>query len=135
MTTDEAVRQSPITVAMVDDHPATLAGLQAWLAASQPPIVVIAAGPTPAAAWTPPGRDAAVVVLDLKLDNDPLPSYGHLKRLVRAGRRVIVYTMLELDGIALTCLDLGAHTVLTKAEGQEHLVAAIFGSSDSSVGG
>lgn len=120
-----------VSVAIVDDHPATLAGLQTWLAESDPPVTVLAAGATPAAAWTPPGSDADVVLLDLKLDRHPAPSYRHLKRLVRGGRRVIVYTMLEVDSIALTCLDLGAATVLTKAEGQDHLMAAIVATAQN----
>ncbi|MFD1052376.1 hypothetical protein ACFQ1S_45745, partial [Kibdelosporangium lantanae] len=53
------------------------------------------------------------------------PAYGDLKRLVDAGRQVIVYTMREDRDTALTCLDIGAFTYLTKAEGDEHLVAAI----------
>ena len=75
-------------------------------------------------AWLDPGDRADVVVLDLQLDITG-PAYGDLKRLVDAGRQVVVYTMREDRETALTCLDIGAFTYLTKAEGEDHLVAAI----------
>nr|PZM88324.1 MAG: DNA-binding response regulator [Thermocrispum agreste] len=113
-----------ITVAVIDDHPAVAAGIQAWYAASDPPIRVVASGSTAQTAWLPPGRDADVVVLDLLLAPDHPECYGDLRRLADAGRRVIVYTMREDEQVALTCLELGAFTFLTKAEGQQHLVDA-----------
>ncbi|MGV9306155.1 response regulator [Nonomuraea sp. NPDC004354] len=112
-----------ITVTLVDDHPVALAGAEAWFAAASPPIDVVAAGACAQVAWTPPGDSAAVVVLDLQLSG-PQPAYADLRRLVDDGRQVIVYTMREDENTALTCLDIGAFTFLTKAEGKEHLVAA-----------
>jgi two-component system, NarL family, nitrate/nitrite response regulator NarL len=114
-----------ISVTVIDDHPATLAGIQAWLADTDPAIQVIAAGSTIRTAWLPPGDSADVVVLDLKLGNEPMTSYAHLRHLTNSSRRVVVYTMLDAADIALTCLDLGAATFLTKAEGPHHLIAAI----------
>jgi DNA-binding NarL/FixJ family response regulator len=111
-------------VVVVDDHPAILAGIQAWFAAADPPIQIIAAGPDLSVAWTEPGRSAPVVVLDLQLTPGK-PAYGDLRRLVDAGRRVIVYSMRDDATTPLTCLDLGAFTYLTKAEGQAHLVSAV----------
>lgn len=113
-----------ITVTVIDDHPAVAAGIQAWYAEHQPPIKVVASGSSAKVAWTSPGDAADVVVLDLLLEPDHPESLGDLRRLVAAGRRVIVYTMREDERIALTCLELGALTYLTKAEGAEHLVAA-----------
>lgn len=49
---------------------------------------------------------------------------GELHRLVQAGRRVVVYSMRADDEIALQCLELGALSYLTKAEGAEHLLEA-----------
>ena len=108
---------------MVDDHPAILAGIQAWFAAADPPIEIAAAGSDLSVAWTEPGRSVRIVVLDLQLAGTP--AYGDLGRLVDAGRQVVVYSMRDDATTLLTCLDIGAFTYLSKAEGQAHLVAAV----------
>ena len=113
-----------ITAVVVDDHPVVVAGVRAWCALADPPITVVDSGPTVATAWVGPGASADVVVLDLQLDLSG-PAYGDLKRLVDAGRRVVVSTMRDDQETALTCLDIGAFSYLTKAEGESHLVAAI----------
>lgn len=113
-----------ITVVVVDDHPATTAGIEAWCAAESPPIHVVDSGPTVAVAWTGPGGGADVVVFDLQLGS-VAPAYGDLRRLVDAGRQVLVYTMREDRDTALSCIDIGAFGYLTKAEGPAHLIAAI----------
>jgi DNA-binding NarL/FixJ family response regulator len=113
-----------ITAVVVDDHPVVVAGVRAWCALAEPPITVVGSGPTVATAWVGPGAGADVVVLDLQLDLSG-PAYGDLKRLVDAGRRVVVSTMRDDQETALTCLDIGAFSYLTKAEGESHLVAAI----------
>lgn len=125
LTTPRVGGSAPITVAVVDDHPAIAAGIAAWLSHAELPITVTASGTSAGIAWLPPGDTADVVVLDLLLDHTPTPSYGDLRRLVDHGRKVIVYSMLERRDVALTCLDIGAATYLTKAEGPEHLVTAI----------
>ncbi|MGI5159832.1 response regulator [Microbispora sp. CA-102843] len=112
-----------ITVTLIDDHPVVLAGVKNWYSTADPPIAVVASGATVKTAWTPPGDAAAVVVLDLQLGGRP-PAYGDLRRLVDVGRQVVVYTMRDDEKTALTCMDIGAFTFLTKAEGEEHLVAA-----------
>ncbi|MDX3099823.1 DNA-binding response regulator [Nonomuraea angiospora] len=112
-----------ITVTLIDDHPVVLAGMEYWYSTADPPIKVVASGATVKTAWAPPGDAAAVVVLDLQLGGCP-PAYDDLRRLVDAGRQVIVYTMRDDEKTALTCMDLGAFTFLTKAEGEEHLTAA-----------
>jgi DNA-binding NarL/FixJ family response regulator len=113
-----------ITVVVVDDHPVVVAGVRAWCALARPPIEVVAAGPTAATAWVGPGATADVVVLDLQLDLSG-PAFGELKRLSDAGRKVVVSTMRDDQETALMCLDIGAFTYLTKAEGESHLVEAI----------
>ncbi|RZQ64819.1 DNA-binding response regulator [Amycolatopsis suaedae] len=113
-----------ITVAVVDDHPAILAGVRAWYACTDPPIEVVAAGDSVKCAWIPPGDTADVVVLDLNVDNTVTSHHGTVRRLVDAGRKVIVYTMQDSEEIALSCVELGVHAFLTKAEGEEHLVSA-----------
>jgi len=113
-----------ITVVVVDDHPVVQAGVRAWCALAQPPMQVVAYGPDVSVAWLAPGDKADVVVLDLQLDITG-PAYGDLKRLVDAGRQVVVYSMRSDRETVLTSLDIGAFTYLTKAEGESHLVAAI----------
>ena len=113
-----------ITVVVVDDHPVVVAGVRAWCAAANPRIEVVAAGKDVSVAWLDPGAAADVVVFDLQLDITG-PAYSDLKRLVDAGRHVVVYTMRDDRETALTSLDIGAFTYLTKAEGDQHLVAAI----------
>jgi DNA-binding NarL/FixJ family response regulator len=121
---EDDVAADMITVVVVDDHPVVVAGVRAWCALADPPIRVVAAGPAAVTAWIGAGATADVVVLDLQLDLSG-PAYGELKRLVDAGRRVVVSTMRDDQETALTCLDIGAFTYLTKAEGESHLVAAI----------
>jgi DNA-binding NarL/FixJ family response regulator len=113
-----------VTAVVVDDHPVVVTGVRTWCAQADPPIEVVDAGPTAAAAWLEPGARADVVVLDLQLGTTGR-AYGDLKRLVDAGRQVVVYTMRDDRETALSCLDIGAFTWLTKAEGETHLVAAI----------
>jgi DNA-binding NarL/FixJ family response regulator len=113
-----------ITVVVIDDHPAVIAGVRAWCEATTPPIQLVASGPNAAVAWLEPGSQASVVVFDLQLDHSG-PAFGDLKRLVDANRRVVVYTTRDDRETTLNCLDIGAFTCLTKAEGQDHLIPAI----------
>lgn len=115
----------PIGVVLVDDHPVALAGIESWYAAADPPVKVLAKGPDISVALAGPGRDASVVVLDLLLSSGT-PAYSSLQRLVSEERQVIVYTMQESQEAVLTCLDLGAFTYLTKAEGERYLVEATY---------
>jgi DNA-binding NarL/FixJ family response regulator len=114
----------PVSVVIVDDHPAIVDGVRAWCAAADPPVVVVAAGDRPDVAVEGPGRDADVVVFDLLLDAG-LPSFHALARLVEAGRRVVVYSQAADDDTILHCVELGVATYLTKAEGREHLIPAL----------
>jgi DNA-binding NarL/FixJ family response regulator len=113
-----------ISAVVVDDHSVVIAGVRTWCAMADPPIEVVASGATLAVAWLDPGCAADVVVLDLQLDRSG-PAYADLKRLVDAGRRVVVYSGRADRETVLNCVDIGAFTYLTKAEGEEHLVAAI----------
>ncbi|MFJ7997836.1 DNA-binding response regulator [Streptomyces sp. NPDC096310] len=124
---------APVKVALIDDHPVVLAGIESWYAASERPIAVTAKGPDLSVATSGPGRDADVVVLDLQLGpgrSAGLPAYPELRQLVARERQVIVYTMQDSQETALTCLDLGAFTYLTKAEGERHLMAATLAAAD-----
>jgi two-component system, NarL family, nitrate/nitrite response regulator NarL len=111
-----------VTAVLVDDHPVVRAGVAHWLSTAD--VELVASGEDPEVAWTGPGATADVVVLDLHL-NSVTPATAELRRLVEDGRRVIVYSMRSDDEIALQCLEIGALSYLTKAEGADHLVQAV----------
>lgn len=113
------------SLVIVDDHPVVAAGVAAWCAVASPPLRVVVAAADPSAAWLPPGDTADVVVLDLQLRSRTAPAWGDLRRLADAGRRVVVHSMRDDGDTILRCLDLGAITYVTKAEGERHLVAAV----------
>ncbi|MEU0631347.1 response regulator transcription factor [Streptomyces sp. NPDC005989] len=112
-----------LSAVIVDDHPAVRAGVAQWLVTGTPPIQVVASGDDVRVAWTGAGATADVVILDLHLGG-PAPAMSELRRLAQAERRVVVYSMRADDDIALQCLELGALSYLTKAEGAEHLLEA-----------
>ncbi|GGV96812.1 hypothetical protein GCM10015535_66930 [Streptomyces gelaticus] len=112
-----------LSAVIVDDHPAVRAGVAQWLVTGTPPIQVAASGDDVRVAWAGEGAIADVVILDLHLGG-PTPAMSELRRLAEAGRRVVVYSMRADDEIALQCLELGALSYLTKAEGAEHLLEA-----------
>ncbi|MFJ7055335.1 response regulator [Streptomyces albidoflavus] len=113
-----------LSAVIVDDHPAVRAGVAQWLATGTPAVRIAASDEDVRVAWTGPGATAEVVVLDLHLGG-PTPAVGELRRLTEAGRRVVVYSMRADDETALQCLELGALSYLTKAEGAEHLREAV----------
>ncbi|MFD8959773.1 response regulator [Streptomyces anulatus] len=116
-------QEARLSAVIVDDHPAVRAGVAQWLVTGVPPIEVVASGGDVRVAWTGDGATADVVVLDLHLGG-PTPALGELRRLTEAGRQVVVYSMRADSAIALQCLELGALSYLTKAEGAEHLIEA-----------
>ncbi|MFD4635788.1 response regulator [Lentzea sp. NPDC058436] len=111
-----------VTAVLVDDHPVVRAGVAHWLSTAD--VDLVASGEDPEVAWNGPGAAADVVVLDLHLAGGT-PATAELRRLVEDGRRVIVYSMRSDDEIALQCLEIGALSYLTKAEGADHLVQAV----------
>jgi DNA-binding NarL/FixJ family response regulator len=114
----------PLSVVIVDDHPAVVEGVRAWCTAAEPSIVVVASGDRPAVAAVGPGAEADVVVFDLLLEAG-IPSFHALGQLVESGRRVVVYSQAVDNDTILRCLELGVATYLTKAEGREHLIPAL----------
>jgi DNA-binding NarL/FixJ family response regulator len=111
-----------VTAVVVDDHPVVRAGVAHWLSSAG--IALVASGENAEVAWTGPGAGASVVVLDLHLSGGT-PATSALRRLVEDGRKVVVYSMRADDEIALQCLEIGALSYLTKAEGADHLVQAV----------
>ncbi|MEV7900250.1 response regulator transcription factor [Streptomyces anulatus] len=116
-------QEARLSAVVVDDHPAVRAGVAQWLVTGVPPIEVVASGGDVRVAWTGDGATADVIVLDLHLGG-PTPAMSELRRLTEAGRQVVVYSMRADSAIALHCLELGALSYLTKAEGAEHLIEA-----------
>lgn len=116
-------QEARLSAVVVGDHPAVRAGVAQWLVTGVPPIEVVASGGDVRVAWTGDGATADVIVLDLHLGG-PTPAMGELRRLTEAGRQVVVYSMRGDSAIALHCLELGALSYLTKAEGAEHLIEA-----------
>ena len=116
-----------VTAVVIDDHPVVRAGVAHWLSTAEPPITLVASGEDPEVAFGSPA--GAVVVLDLHLGG-VTPATSALRRLVEDGRRVVVYSMRADDEIALQCLELGALSYLTKAEGADHLVQAVRAAAD-----
>jgi DNA-binding NarL/FixJ family response regulator len=118
-----------IVAVIVEDHPATTAGVQLWCAQANPPIELIDVGDQLSGLWTEPAASADVVIFDLHLDDRdgriPVPEYGALRDLVEAGRSVIVYSSSSQPTTITRCIDLGVYTYLTKHEGPNHLVPAI----------
>ncbi|XVS61920.1 response regulator [Actinosynnema sp. CA-299493] len=112
------------TAVVIDDHPAVRAGVQLWLTTATPPVEVLGSSADVREAWVGPGAHADVVILDLQLDG-PI-NLREVRRLARADRRVIVYTMHASNELALHSLELGALCYLTKAEGEKHLVQAVL---------
>ena len=114
----------PVSIVIVDDHPAVVDGVRAWCAAADPPVVVVASGDRPAVAASGAGATADVVLFDLQLETGVL-SFHAVAQLVAAERRVVVYSQAVDDATVLRCLELGVSTYLTKAEGREHLIPAL----------
>ena len=116
-----------ITVAIVDEHDVVHAGIASWCARAVPPITVVGSFCSPLeflARYPNVPHEVDVVILDLHR-NAGRPHFDMLRRLCRAGQRVIVYTQLASDEVILACLDLGAVSYLVKTEGRRHLIDAV----------
>ena len=107
-----------ITVIVIDDHDVVRRGLRSSLAEANPPIHLVEAAPRVASAWTGPGGTADVVVLDLQLGSNELPVFGELRRLVDAGRRVVVHTHYTDRGTGVRCIGLGARGIRVRCGGR-----------------
>lgn len=122
---------APVRVAVVDDHDVVHAGITAWFDRSAPPIRVVHTA-TDAQAAAPErlaGTAVDVVVLDLYLGGGR-PDLQLLRRLVRAGHRVVVFSGTTDPDVVLDCVDQGASAFLTKTEGRAHLQAAVLAAAD-----
>ncbi|QXJ21231.1 response regulator transcription factor [Actinomadura graeca] len=114
-----------ITAVIIDNHSVIAAGVRTWCERARPPIRLIDAGNRLARVWTGEGGEADVVVFDLCMRVEKEPEFKELDRLVRQGRRVVVFSGEVGRDSVLRCMELGAMAYVTKDEGEEHLVPAI----------
>ena len=124
----EAVR-----TVIIDDHDVVHAGIEAWCASADPPIVFVGNFVDPqqfVQRHPEPTPDVDVVLFDLQIEGSR-PDFDTLRRLCESGRRVIVFSHITTDEIILTCLDIGAVTYLAKSEGKAHLIEAIHAASST----
>ena len=121
---EKVVIATEVAAVIIDDHPAVAAGVAEWCTAADPPVRLLDAEGRLARVHTEPGRSADVVILGLQLGTK-VPRFRILKRLVDEGRKVVVYSYRTDQETMLHCLELGAATYLTKAEGKNHLIPAV----------
>jgi DNA-binding NarL/FixJ family response regulator len=124
---------TPIRVAVIDDHDVVHAGIQAWCAAAEPAIHIIASFLAPqdfTERYPVVNDDFDIVLLDLQIDGNK-PAFDSLQELCDTGHRVIVYSHLTNEEIILRCLELGAISYLAKSEGRMHLIEAIHAAAST----
>ncbi len=113
-----------VTVAVVDDHPVVLEGVDSWVRRdSLRRVRIVAAGAMVDEVLDPAMPAADVVVLDLELERGF--AIDDVTRLANAGRRVIVFSQHTDNNLVLRAMDAGAVAYLTKKEGARHLVEAV----------
>ena len=119
-----------LRIALLDDHPAVLAGLRR-LIELQRDLTVIAAAPTAAElARRLDGAQADVLVLDYDLARGD--GLSHCQRIKRRSRppAVIIYSAYSSHALVLAARAAGADGVVDKAEPVERLLAAIRAAAD-----
>lgn len=114
---------SPITVAVVEDLPVTIEGIQSWIDRDpERRVRIVASGATIDEVLSGPGRDADVILLDLNLNGEMMTD--RVGELTGAGRRVVVFSQHADSDIVLAVLEAGAE-FLTKYEGRVHCLETI----------
>jgi two-component system, NarL family, nitrate/nitrite response regulator NarL len=102
-----------VTVVLVDDHQAPECRIE-----------LVATGADVEVAWTGPGLDADVVLLDLSLNGELV--VAEVSRFAEAGRRVVVYSEHTDDRTVLAVMECGALAFLAKQEARDHVAATIL---------
>ena len=111
-----------VTVAVVDDHPVVIDGIESWIARDpQRRVRLIASG---AALEDVLDVDADVLVLDLNLAG--VPMLDRVGELASAGRRVVVFSQDTAELTILSAIASGACAYLAKHEGGEHFVETVI---------
>lgn len=118
-----------LRIAILDDHPAVLAGLRRFIE-PQPDLTVIAAAPTIAELSHQLGGARADVLV---LDYDLIRSDGllHCQRIKRRSQppAVVIYSAYAGDALVLAARAAGADGVVDKAEPVQRLLSAIRGAA------
>ncbi|WP_280439551.1 response regulator transcription factor [Nocardia cyriacigeorgica] len=112
-----------VPIALIDDHAIIHDGIAGWCADAEPP-VTIHGYYLRLEEFLHDRPEVDVVILDLQLDTRA-PDLTGVRQLSELGYRVIVFSQHTGSDLILECLDLGAVTYLSKAEGREHLITAI----------
>lgn len=113
---------SEIRVALIEDHPVVIEGIESWLA-QEPRINVVYAGDDPNVLSGEAGLHADVVLLDLNLGGKV--DLETIVRLAATDRQVIVYSQFTKQSLIMQVLECGAREFIAKQEGREHLVNAV----------
>ncbi|MFD6292916.1 response regulator [Streptomyces sp. NPDC060205] len=114
-----AVTPGSLSVAVVDDHPVVIEGIQAWL--SQEPRISVRQ--TGEAVDVQPGV-VDVLILDLNLHGRLV--VDDIATLAAAGQRVIAFSQFTEQRVVLESLEAGACEFVAKNEGRAHLVNAVL---------
>ena len=118
----------PPAVAVIDQHEAIHAAVQAWCGQARPQIPFVGGYFSaeqflvehPNCSSSP----VAVVIVDIHSSSGQA-DFTVVDALVPLGYRVIVYTRHETDDVVTAGVDHGAVTCLVKTEGKEHVINAI----------
>lgn len=109
-----------LTVAIIDDHPVVIEGIQTWLS-EEPRISVEHTGETTTA--VEPGI-ADVLILDLNLHGEL--AIDDIATYAAAGQRVVAFSQFTEQRVVLESLEAGACEFVAKNEGRAHLVNTVL---------
>ena len=112
--------EGPVTVAVIDDQELALDGVKSWISSDRERrAVIIATGQTVESVLDGPGRDAAVLVLDLDLGRDwKLAKFTEATRVITRlcddGHRVVVFSVHTEPLVIQAVIDSGARAFIDK---------------------
>ncbi len=112
----------PMHVAIIDDHPAILSGVEGGLRHSFPHAEP--ASLRTVAQALDAGHDFAAVLLDIQLDDGTDPAQN-TARLVARGWPVLLYTQETRRSVVASCLKAGALGIVGKKDTLDDLLAAL----------
>lgn len=118
------VTQSPIRLAIVDDHKMLLAALTEWLRSATVDLELVLAVPTWPELLTHPGFPVDVVLLDLDL-KDGIPISLKLAQLKTTGVKTVLMSTYSDPAVVREALAAGAMGYLVKSEDADMIVEAI----------
>ncbi|WP_312870880.1 response regulator transcription factor [Gordonia asplenii] len=111
-------------MAIIDDHAIIHDGITGWVADATAPAIGVVGTYENIEQFDLGDSSADVIVLDLQFGTGA-PQLASVADLCKRGLRVIVFSQHTASHIVMECLDLGAVTYLSKAEGRVHMLAAI----------